>query len=308
MSQAKSRRGFVLLTVLATMTLIAALSLAGTRAGGAAVRSTRLQIDRTKGEWVARGCLATVRAIALAALRQPTRRTFAFGARTAIEAAATESSTWRDARCAIAVEPLGTRVDVNSADSASLSRLLQVTMPSRAPSAALPALLDWLDEDTVTRPGGAEWSWYAERKRPRPADGPLRAPEEIALVRGFESEAAVLAATSVEPARIALLHAPRTVIATLPGFDDELVRFVLAARTRLRSDDQFAAMIARAPAHLRERLEGTSASLQTVAVFEPDGWLVSAVVRGQLTGRAVVVQHLLRISDRAAFASRELSW
>jgi hypothetical protein len=290
------------------MALVAALALAGTRAGVAAVRSTRVQLERTKAEWVGRGCLATVRAIAGAGLRQPRRGTFAYGKRTTIESAASESRTWIDPRCTITTEPLGTRFDVNGADSASLSRLLQVTTRVRGTSTGLPALLDWLDEDTVTRPGGAEWSWYAARKRPRPTDGPLRAPEEISLVRGFEDEGALIAATSVDPARIALLHAPPSVIATLPGFDEELVRFVVAIRTRLSKDDPVTEMSERAPAHLRERLWGTSAALQTAAVLEPDGWLVSAVVQGQFTGRAVVVQHLLRVSDRSVVASRELSW
>ncbi|MEW5725252.1 MAG: type II secretion system minor pseudopilin GspK, partial [Thermodesulfobacteriota bacterium] len=55
---------------------------------------------------------------------------------------------------------------------------------------AIPAVLDWLDPDEETRPGGAESSAYLAGADPyTPANGPFLALSQLALVKGFTAEA-----------------------------------------------------------------------------------------------------------------------
>lgn len=51
------------------------------------------------------------------------------------------------------------------------------------------AVADWVDENEVPKPGGAEKPWYSNRKPAMPVKNlPLDTFEELALVKGFSSE------------------------------------------------------------------------------------------------------------------------
>jgi len=54
----------------------------------------------------------------------------------------------------------------------------------------LDALSDWIDEDEIPNPGGAEAVWYLARRQPlQPRNGQLATIEELAHVKGFAGEA-----------------------------------------------------------------------------------------------------------------------
>lgn len=54
----------------------------------------------------------------------------------------------------------------------------------------LDALADWIDDDLLPRPGGAEETYYTDRKPPcKVSNSPLLTLEEVALVKGFAPDA-----------------------------------------------------------------------------------------------------------------------
>lgn len=83
-----------------------------------------------------------------------------------------------------------------------------------APAAALDAIADWIDADSVTRPTGAEDAWYAQQPNAMLAsNAPVVRTAELALVRGL-SPAAV---TALAPYVVALPAATRLNVNTAPG-------------------------------------------------------------------------------------------
>jgi DNA uptake protein ComE-like DNA-binding protein len=72
------------------------------------------------------------------------------------------------------------KLNVNAASDANFEKLPRVTPAMAA------ALLDYIDEDDVPRPEGAEQEYYSALPRPyRIRNGPLASLDELLLVRGF---------------------------------------------------------------------------------------------------------------------------
>lgn len=72
------------------------------------------------------------------------------------------------------------KININTADSATLSRL-----PGMTP-ALVAALLDWRDSDSDTRTDGAEQDYYDQLAQPyNVRNGPLQTIEELLLIKGF---------------------------------------------------------------------------------------------------------------------------
>ncbi len=64
-------------------------------------------------------------------------------------------------------------------------RIARLFAQRGGPAAAIDAIADWVDRDTITREGGAEDAWYAERPRGRvAANAPVLRVAELAEVRG----------------------------------------------------------------------------------------------------------------------------
>lgn len=101
------------------------------------------------------------------------------------------------------------------------------------------AVLDWRDSDDVERPLGAEASWYRNRARRLPRNGPFADVAELALVRGFDSaKAAQLESmlTTEGTDQLDVNEAPGELLATLPGLDTEGP--IRSAGLRLKDSDQ----------------------------------------------------------------------
>ncbi|MEW6262530.1 MAG: type II secretion system minor pseudopilin GspK [Thermodesulfobacteriota bacterium] len=78
------------------------------------------------------------------------------------------------------IDPKGLVVKERLAQLERLFDLLELD------KSAIPALLDWLDPDDETRPGGAEESYYAHLPRPYPCgNGPFEHPGRPAQVKGW---------------------------------------------------------------------------------------------------------------------------
>ena len=87
--------------------------------------------------------------------------------------------------CSISVRAVGSRLDVNAADEATLSRLFRCAgvAPARADSIAA-AIADWKDSDDIPRPLGAERQWYEAAGAVPPSNGRFTHIEQLAMVRG----------------------------------------------------------------------------------------------------------------------------
>jgi general secretion pathway protein K len=80
-------------------------------------------------------------------------------------------------------------------DIAVMQRLLQEL---KLDPSIVHALVDWIDPDSITSPGGAEDIDYLNSDPPyRAADGPLTSVEELRLVRGFDAKTAAMLAPYV---------------------------------------------------------------------------------------------------------------
>jgi hypothetical protein len=114
--------------------------------------------------------------------------------------------------CAVSVERLDHRVNVNSAEDSMLRRVLQS-------DSLVDALLDWRDADDERRPLGAETSDYRARRNLPPRHGPLASLEELAFVRGFDErtvETLRTVLTASGPGTIDVNTAPARVLRALP--------------------------------------------------------------------------------------------
>lgn len=106
------------------------------------------------------------------------------------------------------------------------------------PVASLDAIADWIDEDSITRPTGAEDAWYAQQPNPMlAANAPIVRTSELALVRGLSPSVVTTLApyvTSVPAAtRLNVNTAPGPVLATaVDGLDATGLSALLASRAQ----------------------------------------------------------------------------
>jgi general secretion pathway protein K len=106
-------------------------------------------------------------------------------------------------------------------DIAVLQRLLQEL---KLDPSIVHALVDWIDPDSITSPGGAEDIDYLNGDPPyRAADRPLSSVEELRLVRGFDAKTVAMLApyVTVLPLATATVNvntaAPELLAALVPG-------------------------------------------------------------------------------------------
>jgi type II secretory pathway component PulK len=225
-----SRRGFVLLSVLWTLVILAvvaglALRLAATGAGATSNRAVL-----TRGEWAREACLELLLS---RYAENPAVRL--------VDMTDLGRGTW----CRVELEDAGARIDLNLASA----DVLRAVVGSDSLS---DALLDWRDPDGAPRPLGAEAEWYRRNGRRTPRNGPLAAVEELQLVRGFEGPVylrlrPLLAVTG--ESRVNLNAVPVDLLRALPGLGSEAVQVVIqrrAAGLSLQGSDQLASLLSRA--------------------------------------------------------------
>jgi type II secretory pathway component PulK len=197
-----NRGGFALLAALwliVAITAVMAATLAGTRTG---LTASQNRIALTRGGWAAEACGAILEA-----------RYSAHSNVRVIDTADLGEGLW----CTGRLEEPADRVNLNVASSEQLRSLLESDSLSDA-------LLDWRDPDTLARADGAEQRWYLQHDRLPPRDGPLAAPAELRLIRGFDSITVAKLLpfiTTYGDGRIDLSTAPVEVIVTLPGLGAE---------------------------------------------------------------------------------------
>lgn len=197
----------------------------------------------------------------------------------------------RDAWCMMAMQKPAARIHLNSADSATLQRL--VNDPAR-----VAALLDWRDTDTVSRSQGAEWSWYRSQRRDLPRNGPLMSVEELRFVRGFDSTAItrIRAMVTVRgDGVIDLNSAPEPVLKAV-GLPAEAVQYLLASRGTSYEITSLDALIGNLSPTGRANIDLIYQQLVNATVFSPP--VVIATVSGGVGNSLLTAECIVEMVPR----------
>ena len=207
--------------------------------------------------------------------------------------------TW----CRASVEDAGGRLDINRAPR----EMLRVLLGS---DSLTDALLDWRDDDDVTRQDGAEAEWYRSAGRRLPRNGPLADVAELELVRGFDlgrlgTLRPLITVRGTD--QIDVNAAPAPVLATLPGFGPEAVALIAnrrAAGRPLRSTDELLSLL---PPSARHPLLSRYQEYALVAGYSPSRLVV--LVEGGVRGERAVSRARLTVvplTERLAVTRREV--
>jgi len=308
-ARADSRAGYALLATLWICVGIGALTLLISMRAREAMASSRNRMALTTGLWRAESCLAFERETLREALSREAPRADSIGSVWNHVDRLLEQTAALVPGCAVSARAVGSRLDINGVDEATLSRLLKAAgwSEARADSGAA-AIADWVDADDQPRPNGAERNWYLARDREPPSNSRLADMRELRRVRGFEPHAGPTdrldSILDVEPAAIALNQAPPEVLALLPGFNDRTIRELLDARRR---DVPVTAFIQLRP-WLDPAVPDASARLPGLVLLAPEAWIVTARVRVGIPAVATLIEVRLARGNGATVVGRRRMW
>lgn len=262
-----NRRGFVLLSVVWVLVLGSGLALAALEQARAASRTAYNRSQLTRAEWARRACESLLESRPVKE-RHRNLTTVQVG-----------GSAW----CRYRIEVPERHLNVNLTSRPFLHALLQS-------DSVTDAVLDWIDEDTLPRPYGAERDWYRTARRRPPADGPVIDLRDLLAVRGVTGEHLTRlerAFTTRGDGRLLVLESPAEVWRLLPGLGEPGARRLSLMRrlNALPGDpDALRAMAA--------SLAGRSAGLESLWLASEPSLLVVHYEGGwgssRLTSKAVV--------------------
>lgn len=238
--------GYALLAVLWMTVGIAGLAFLIIESARDAIATSRNRMALVEAAWNASACGARVRAVlAEARLDDSQLRSDTSGFRGHVGSLLTSLPATRDLECDITVRAVGSRLDVNAADSATLASLFRYAgmAAGRADSTAATLV----------------------RHRPY-AD--VRA---FRFLPGLQGSAILDSLLDVEAGPIALNNAPGPVLALLPGFTDRTVQEVMDARSRGEPISTFRDL----SRLLSPSVPWASAQLPGVCVFQPEAWVLT---------------------------------
>lgn len=230
----QGRRGFALVAALWLLVItgaVAAALIEATRADRAAAANARAT---SQASWAARGALN----LALDSLDRFIRRSTgdAGWPGTADTVLTPIAFPLPDAAGRAVILDARARLNVNTADSAALARLMVGLGASPGDAVALAArILDWRDADAEPRPLGAEASDYASRSPDAPADTAFDDPSELRAVLGMPEplyRALLPVVTTFGDGRVNVNTASEVVLAGLPGMDAASAARIVQLRER----------------------------------------------------------------------------
>lgn len=270
-----ARRGFALLTVLFTISLIGGLSAAVTASANRAIRSAQNRVAWERAYWRAYGCASRMHAAANAALDtiNATRRLDAW--RRLNEMASTSPAL---KGCDTTLEAAGTRIDVNSAPS----EVLEHVVDAIGTSASATDLVEFVvsSRDSVPIVDVRE---VASRMRAElPPDSTLHLLEQL---------------LSVDRGRISLATAPASVLAMVPGFTPEAAEALVTKRGSTGAIADLSELLPLLSSAARSELIARYPDAQRVTTTEPDAWTIRSVATDGV--RTVPVELRWRLVRRA---------
>lgn len=247
----RPRAGYALLAVLWLTMGIAALAFSIAEAARAALATSGNRIAMAQATWSARGCMAQVRASIAHAFPQQ--------GESGVSAALVWHRMGHTAlgtplpavpSCHLSARATGSRLDINTADPATITRLLrgQGVPAARADSATAAA---------VSRRPFARLS-------------------DVLTLDGFASVSQPDSLLEIDSGPVALNQAPPGVLLALPGFTAEAVARVMEARATGRPYQSFLEISqALAPA-ARDSFAPAVPVLAASITFEPVAWVITA--------------------------------
>lgn len=134
----------------------------------------------------------------------------------------------------VSVEDEESKMNLNTADNASLRRLLEALNMGNSDEIAS-AIADWRDSDSAARPFGAEEDYYLSLEVPRSCkNAPLDSLDELRIVKGGEGNDRIgileKAGTLYSSGKINVNTASAEVLASLPGLGYAEAQTIIAAR------------------------------------------------------------------------------
>jgi type II secretory pathway component PulK len=297
------RSGYALLATLWICVGIGALTWLISVNARDAMATSRNRMALMQASWNARSCLERARETIRAALElERTRGPDPFGAVWDHVDQVIMSSDLPPSDCVLSARPIGSGVDVNANDEATLARLLAAAgLRAASADSAAAALSDWIDADDSARALGAERHWYQMHGRQGPSNMRFVNIRELRLVRGLETFTRLDSVLDVESGPIALDHAAPEVLSLLPGFTERTVRAIIEARARGTPISTFQAVTAL----LDPKAPDATAKLPGLVVFPASAWVVE--VRSQVGDprvTAVLEIRLVRGGTSTAIARR----
>lgn len=268
-----TRRGFVLLAVLAWLAAAGIAVFAATQTAHLTARTVTNRVTAVQREWHSRGCLEA----AYAALHQrwfTTASTAKHRLWNRLDVAARSPGPEPD--CRLRIYAAGSRLPINSSSDDAIARYLRDLGVARPGLAE--AIADWIDSDTSMRRGGAEAGWYRTRALPAPIDAAASKASDLFSVRGLVAgDSTLLQHFDYSANRISLLQADRATLAVLPAVTPSLRESLLAGAV-LEADVQTLSELERFVAvGERDAFREHFPSLVGSAELSPSHWvLVSA--------------------------------
>jgi general secretion pathway protein K len=277
-----TRHGFALLVVLWLLVVLGALgavSLATAR-DGSEVSRNRIWLRRA--EWAREACAEIL--LAKWATR-PTGGTVETARNPGVDSVDLGRGSW----CSAHLENPDARLNINTADPAQIRALL-------GSNSLTDALLDWRDPDSIARPQGAEADWYRPRDLPLPRNGTLASVAELTLVKGFDSATVARLSgflTTDGDGRIDVNAAPPAVLATLPGFDEDVIDRIVGRRAQGQMVASLDGLIGQLPLSLQRQLLASYQTLQWEVATGPTSY--TGVVEGRVADTPIHSREVLTL-------------
>jgi len=306
------------------MTGAAIVLLHVTLTGRDAFNAARNRALSVRAAWVAEGCLETVRAridelLADSTLRiTPSERWSALDKPLAAiidslsrPAAIGARPSPRAETCAISMEAVGSRLDLNTARDADFRNALGEVLGVATGAELADAIADWRDLDDDPRPMGAERGWYVSRQRVSPRNGAIADVQELALLRGLDDSLVLATArdvVGVEQGLISLNNAPAPVLKTIPGIGVEAADALVQTNSRgqpITDLIQFSSTLSQSAA---DSLRARFPDIVRLSVLEPVAWTLRAnSTAGWPAVTADLELRMTRMGTRTAVVRRR-SW
>jgi len=221
--EAAQRKGFALLAVLWVVVIGSVAAMASQLIARSAVLSAQNRMLQVAARWNAEACVAHARAEIDESLASYSSADRGRDPWMLIDSIVASSVSVEAHDCSMAVVPSGLRLDVNEATAEQLQALfVALGNPDAVADSMADVLLDWRDSDDIVRPAGAEAAWYATNGIAI-RNGPIANIAELQAARGFDHFAGLDSVLGIESGRISLPHAPPALLASLPGFSQEVV-------------------------------------------------------------------------------------
>ena len=294
------------MVVLWVTTAVATISLAAVLIARQEIGAATNRAAIIEATWRAEGCVETM----------------IIGLQTALWADAPDTPTlqarWNELRtlvrhaivvppgCSASARADGATRNINALSSDQLIRLLlSAGVSHRSAFAVVAAILDWRDDDTIARPGGAESAWYADRLLAHPRNGDVRASEEMLLIRGLAEIRGIDTLLGVDRPPVVWSQAPLPVLASLPGMSVEAASIVEQHRRRGQPIVDPTALLPLLAGEARDSLETHAAELLSMTTAIPESWTLRAIAHGQRTPVDAILDVRVALgNDRLAVLER----